>query len=46
VATAEWPECLKLMSRHRAAILSDNVINENLKIISNKLFGTKSLCFV
>ena len=43
MAKAEWPECIKLASRHRAAILSDNIINENLKIIANKLFGSKSL---
>jgi len=43
VATVVWQECLKFASRHRAAILSDNIINENLKIIANKLFGSKSL---
>jgi len=32
--------------RHRAAILSDIIINENLKTIANKLFGSKSGCFV
>ena len=46
VATADWPEYLKFVSRHRADILSDNIINKNLKNIANRLFGSKSLFFV
>jgi hypothetical protein len=42
-AITEWLERLKA-SVERAAILSDIIINENLKL-ANKLFGSKSGCF-
>ena len=35
----------RLASRHRAAFLSDIIINENLELLQNKLFGSKSGCF-
>jgi hypothetical protein len=30
---SRWPEHLKACMRHRAAILSDIIINENLKLL-------------
>jgi hypothetical protein len=36
----------RLALRHKAAILSDTIINENPKTIANKLFVLKSGCFV
>ena len=32
-ATAEWPEGLKACGQHWAAILSDIIVNENLKLL-------------
>jgi hypothetical protein len=32
-ATAEWPEGLKACIQHRAAIWSDTIVNENLKLL-------------
>jgi len=36
----------RFASSHTAAILSDNIINKNIKSIANKLFASKSECFV
>jgi len=36
----------RLASRHRAAILSDIIINEKLELLQNKLFASKSERFV
>jgi hypothetical protein len=41
-ATAEWPEHLKACIEAEG----DIIINENLTTIANKLFGSKSECFV
>ena len=40
-ATAEWPGHLRLASRHRAAILSDIITNENLKLLQINYLARK-----
>jgi len=41
VATAEWPSVSRLALRHRAAIMSDIIINENPKLLQINYLARK-----